>query len=89
MEKTRNFQIVYAGPTNLCHFVDNLRCLRHDLSDMLKLQAAFLYSIYHQRAGKPSLFHMRGVDFMHFNTCCTAVVNGCMNNKSCLLAVLD
>ena len=25
---------------------------------------------YHT-AGKTSLFHMRGVDFMHFNTCCT------------------
>ena len=35
------------------------------------IQAAFLYSIYHQRAGKTNLFHMRGVDFIHFNTCCT------------------
>ena len=30
-----------------------------------------MYSIYHQRAGRTSLFHMRGVDFTHFNTCCT------------------
>ena len=33
--------------------------------------AAFLYSIYHQRAGKTSLFHMRGVNVTHFNTCST------------------
>ena len=45
--------------------------LRHNLSDILKLQPAFLYSIYHQRAGETSLFHRRGVDFTHFNTCCT------------------
>ena len=47
----------------------NLHCRRYALSNVLKLQAAFLYSIYHQRAGKTSLFHMRGVDFTHFNTC--------------------
>ena len=29
----------------------------------LKLQATFLYSIYHQQAGKTNLFYMRGVDF--------------------------
>ena len=40
--------------------VNNLHCQRHDLSNILKLQAAFLYSIYYQRAGKTSLFHMRG-----------------------------
>ena len=40
-------------------------CGRHGLSNILKLQAMFLYSIYHQRAGKTNLFHMRGgVDFM-------------------------
>ena len=39
------------------------RCGRHGLSNILKLQATFLYSIYHQRAGKTNLFHMRGVDF--------------------------
>ena len=49
--------------------VNNLRCRRHDLSIILKLQADFLYSIYPERAGKTSLFYMRGVDFMHFNTC--------------------
>ena len=37
-------------------------------------QAAFLYSMYHQRTGETSLFHMRGVDFTHFNTCCRSVV---------------
>ena len=36
-----------------------------------KPTSSFLYSIYHQRAGKTSLFHMRGVDFTHFNTYCT------------------
>ena len=50
--------------------VNNLCCRRHNLSNILKVQAAFLYSIYHQRAGKANLFHMRGVDFTHFNTCC-------------------
>ena len=34
---------------------------------------SFLYSIYHQRTGKTSLFHMRGVDFTHFKTGCTFV----------------
>ena len=37
------------------------RCGRHSLSNILKLQATFLYLIYHQRAGyKANLFHMRG-----------------------------
>ena len=36
---------------------------RHSLSNILKLQAAFLYSIYHQQAGKTNLFHMRGGRF--------------------------
>ena len=39
---------------------NNLHCQRHDLSNILKLQTDVLYSIYHQRAGKTSLFHMRG-----------------------------
>ena len=34
-------------------------CGRHGLSNILKLQATFLYSIYHL-AGKTNLFHMRG-----------------------------
>ena len=52
--------------------VNNLRCRRHDLSNILKVSyAAFMYSIYHQRAGKTNLFHVRAVDFTHFNTCCT------------------
>ena len=117
MEKSRNFQIVYVGRTNLCKHctTDHVRgimklgisqrpyspiaelslplevvmissawrvqpllgsrnsrkqsrCGRHSLSNILKLQATFLYSIYHQRAGKTNLFHMRGVDFMHFIT---------------------
>ena len=42
--------------------VNNLRCRRHDLSNILKLQAAFLQVT--------SLFHISRVDFMHFNTCC-------------------
>ena len=85
MEKTQKFQKLNPGPTNLCQHitadlargimtnVNNLRRRRHDLSNILKWQAAFLYSPYHQRAGKSqaSLFHMRGVDFTHFDTCCT------------------
>ena len=47
--------------------VNNVCCQKHDLSNILKLQVAFLYSIYHQRAGKTSLFHMTGVDFTHYN----------------------
>ena len=39
------------------------RCGRHGLSNILKLQATFLYSMYHQRAARTNLFHMRGVDF--------------------------
>ena len=52
------------------------------LSNILKLQAAFLYLIYHQRSGKTSLFLMRGVDFTHFNTSCTlkqSGLNQCVN----------
>ena len=36
-----------------------------------KLQATFLYSIYHQRAGKTNLFHMKGGRFHAGNTLCT------------------
>ena len=43
----------------------------HGLSNILKLQATFLHSIYHQRAGKTNLFHMRGGRFHAFNTLCT------------------
>ena len=43
-------------------------CGRHSLSNILKLQATFLYSIYHQRAGKTNLFHMRGGRFHAGNT---------------------
>ena len=38
-------------------------CGRDGFSNSLKLQTTFLYSIYHQRAGKTNLFHIRGVDF--------------------------
>ena len=47
------------------------RCGRHGLSNILKLQATFLYSIYHQRAGKTNLFHMRGGRFHAGNMLCT------------------
>ena len=46
-------------------------CGRHGLSNILKLQAMFLYSIYHERAGKTNLFHMRGGRFHAGNTLCT------------------
>ena len=36
--------------------------------NLLKVQATFLYSIYHQRAGKTNLFHMRGGRFHAGNT---------------------
>ena len=35
-----------------------------------KTTSSFLYSVYLKRAGKTSPY-MRGVDFTHFNTCCT------------------
>ena len=90
MEKSRNFQTIYAGHTNLSKQINwpherhyetgdspaatlsqwgqasshkQSKCGRHDLSNILKLQATFLYSIYHQRAGKTNLFHMRGGRF--------------------------
>ena len=81
MEKTRKFQRVYAGPTNLCQhsttdlargiMMNDLRCAVEGMQSFKQAQAAFWYSIYHPRAGKSSLFHMRGVDFTHFNTCYT------------------
>ena len=46
-------------------------CERHSLSNILKLQATFLYSMYHQRTGKTNLFHMRGGQFHAGNTLCT------------------
>ena len=48
-----------------------LRCRRHVLSNIPKLLAAFLFLVYHQRARKTSLCHMRGVDYTNCNTCCT------------------
>ena len=55
------------------------RCGRHGLSNILKLQATFLYAIYHQRAGKTNLFHMRGGQFHAGNMLCTfdGVPPGC------------
>ena len=91
LEKRQKFQIVYVGPANHCqHSTTDLargiitnerkqsvlskaRSFKHS-----KTTSVFLYLIYHQRAGKTSLFHMRGVDFKHFNTCCTfnSIVSG-------------
>ena len=59
--------------------MNNLCCRSHCLSNILKLQAAFLYSIYHPRAGKTSLCHMRGVDLAHFSTCCTFNLTSAVN----------
>ena len=84
MEKTRNFQTVYAGLTDLCQYssTDLARGImtnEHKQSMLAKVRSSkhsktisiFLYSMYHQGAGKISLFHMRGIAFKHFNTCCT------------------
>ena len=81
MEKTRKFQIVYAGPKNLCeHSTADLARGNNDERTLSKarsfkhskLQAAFcIQLLFHQRAGKTSLFHMRGGGVTHFNTCCT------------------
>ena len=43
------------------------RCGRHGLSNILKLQATFLYSIYHHRAGKTNLFHSPSQALCQFN----------------------
>ena len=43
-----------------------MRSLKH-----FKTTSSFFVFNLHQRAGKTSLFHMRGVDFTHFNTCFT------------------
>ena len=98
MEKSRHFQIIYAGRTILskqtkrpCERHYETRDSptttlsqwgkassrkqseygRHGLSNILKLQATFLNSTYHQRAGKTNLFHMRGGRFHAGNTSCT------------------
>ena len=85
MEKTRKSQIVYAGPRNLCqHSTTDLTrgiMINEGKQSALSKVQSFKQSkttsifnknsIYHQRAGKTSLLHLRGVDFMHFNTCCT------------------
>ena len=87
MEKTQKFQIVYAARTNLCKQANCPReipyetvgfpqpkqseYVMHGLSNILKLQATFLYSIYQQRPGKTNLFHMRGGQFHAGNMLCT------------------
>ena len=69
MEKTRKFQIVYAG---LCQHstVDLVRGI--DLMTKERKQSALLkvrsFNEWGERAGKTTLFHIRGVDFTHFNT---------------------
>ena len=81
MEKRRKFQIVYAGLTNLCQhsttdLVTAIMTNERKQSALSKVRSLkdskttgsvfVLYSIYHQRAGKTSHFHMRGGDFTHF-----------------------
>ena len=51
--------------------VHQSECGRHGLSNILKLQATFLYSINHQRAGKTNLFYIRGGRFHAGNMLCT------------------
>ena len=92
MEKSRNFQIIYIGRTNLSkqtdrpltklgfpqqpHYPIGVKRVQVNspnvegtaLSNILKLQATFLYSIYPQRAGKTNLFPMRGGRFHAANT---------------------
>ena len=46
------------------------RCGRHGLSNILKLQATFLYSISHQRAGKTISFSYERGRFHAGNTLC-------------------
>ena len=75
MEKTRKFQIVYVGLTNICQhsttdLARGIMTNEHRQSALSKARSfkhskttsSFSYSIYHQQAGKTSLFHMRGVE---------------------------
>ena len=84
MDNTQKFQIVYAGPTNLCqHSTTDLArgiMMNKRKQSVLSKARSFKHSkttssifvfIYHQRTGKTRLCHMRVVDFTHFNTCCT------------------
>ena len=81
---TPKFQIVYAGPTNLSQhsttdLAKGIMTNERTQSVLSKAQSfkhfkttsRFFVFIFHQRAGNTSLFHMRGVDFTHFNICCT------------------
>ena len=67
MEKSRNWGQASSSKQS--------ECGRHGLSNILKLQATFSYSIYHQRAGKTNLFHMRGARFQAGNTLCRPTFN--------------
>ena len=82
LEKTRKFQIVYLGPTTISQHSTTSPCERHNYEECKqavlskvrsftmysKTRSSFLYSVYHQRVGKTSLFDVRGVDFTHFKT---------------------
>ena len=57
-------------------------CGRHGLSNILKLQAMFLYSMYRQQSGKTTLFHMRGGRFHAGNMLWTFKMSLIMNQKS-------
>ena len=79
MEEKLKFQIVYAGLTNLC-MAKGIMTNERKQSALSKAQSfkhsktttSLLHSVYHQRAGKTRFFfHMRVVDWTHFNTCCT------------------
>ena len=48
--------------------------------NILKVQATFLYSIYHQRAGKTNLFHMRGGRLHAGNTLGTFKAAPCLKS---------
>ena len=78
MEKTQKFQIVYVGPTNLCYHstTDLVRGIMTNERKQSVLSKA--RSFKHSKTTS-SLFAFylsvklvpRGVDFTHFNTCCS------------------
>ena len=69
--KQTNWPLTKLGFPPNCHtiplvsseFTSTVRMCNTGLSNILELIATFLYSIYHQRAAKTNLFHVRGGRF--------------------------
>ena len=83
MEKTRKFQVFNAGLTNLFqYFTTDLArgIMTNERKHSALSKARFFkhsentstisFFVFNLLPTSSSLFHMRGVDFTHFNTCC-------------------